>query len=198
LNPRYLLLPEGVHDLVFRGRETSTGLDSIVVSNDPSFVPSDGPLSGPNGAPVANRVEPGKRPRSSMAPAMVFDDRGRLDMVIGSPGGSAIIQYVTKTLVGVYDWNLDIQQAINHGNFGAQTSATTQLEKGSSVKDLGPGLGARGHTVSVVDINSGLHGITFNGVRDNGNRTGLAAIVLPYAGWAGGADPRREGIAAGF
>jgi gamma-glutamyltranspeptidase/glutathione hydrolase len=150
------------------------------------------------GAPVANRVEPGKRPRSSMAPVLVFDGKMRLEAIVGSPGGSAIIQYVTKTLIGLYDWNLDIQQAINHGNFGAQTTATTQLERGSSVKDLGPALSARGHTVSVVDINSGLHGITFNGMRDDGNRSGLAAIVLPYAGWAGGADPRREGTAAGF
>ena len=150
-----------------------------------------------NGTPVANRVEPGKRPRSSMAPAMVFDDRGRLDMVIGSPGGSAIIQYVTKAIVGVYDWNLDIQKAIDHGNFGAQTSATTNLEKGSSVAGLEAGLKARGHTVAVIDINSGLHGITFNGVRDNGYRGGLAAILKPYSGWAGGADPRREGTAAG-
>jgi gamma-glutamyltranspeptidase/glutathione hydrolase len=160
---------------------------------DFSFTPIDAA-----GKPVANRVEPGKRPRSSMAPSMVFDSKMRLEAVIGSPGGSAIIQYVAKVLIGLYDWNLDIQQAINHGNFGAQTSATTQLEKGSSVKDLGPALVARGHTVSVVDINSGLHGITFNGVRDNGNRSGLAAILLPYAGWAGGADPRREGIAAGY
>jgi gamma-glutamyltranspeptidase/glutathione hydrolase len=159
---------------------------------DFSFTPVDAA-----GKPVANRVEAGKRPRSSMAPVMVFDGQMRLDAVVGSPGGSAIIQYVTKTLVGLYDWNLDIQQAINLGNFGAQTSATTQLEKGSSVKDLGPGLVARGHTVSPIDINSGLHGVTFNGIRDNGNRSGLAAILLPYAGWAGGADPRREGIAAG-
>ena len=150
-----------------------------------------------NGAPVANRVEPGKRPRSSMAPAMVFDDRGRLDMVIGSPGGSAIIQYVAKAIIGVYDWNLDIQKSIDLGNFGAQTSATTNLEKGSSVAGLEAGLKARGHTVAVIDINSGLHGITFNGVRDNGYRGGLAAILKPYSGWAGGADPRREGTAAG-
>jgi len=159
---------------------------------DFSFTPTSA-----TGAPVANRVEPLKRPRSSMAPAIVFDDHGRLDMVIGSPGGSAIIQYVAKAIVGVYDWNLDIQKAIDHGNFGAQTSATTNLEKGSSVKDLEAGLKARGHTVAVIDINSGLHGITFNGVRDNGNRRGLAAILKPYAGWAGGADPRREGTAAG-
>ena len=159
---------------------------------DFSFTPT-----GAGGALVANRVEPGKRPRSSMAPAMVFDDRMRLQTVIGSPGGSAIIQYVTKVIVGVYDWDLNIQQAINLGNFGAQTTATTQLERASSVKDLDVGLRARGHTVSVVDINSGLHGIFFNGVRDTGNRSGLFGILRPYSGWAGGADPRREGIADG-
>jgi gamma-glutamyltranspeptidase/glutathione hydrolase len=174
----------------------TTTIESAFGSNqltDFSFTPTTAA-----GAPVANRVEPGKRPRSSMAPVLVFDDRMRLAAIVGSPGGAAIIQYVTRTLIGLYDWNLDIQQAINHGNFGAQTTATTQLERGSSVKDLGPALSARGHTVSVVDINSGLHGITFNGMRDDGNRSGLAAIVLPYAGWAGGADPRREGTAAGF
>ena len=64
-----------------------------------------------------------------------------------------------RRCVGVFDWNLDIQQAIDLGNFGAQTTATTKLEKGSSVKDLEPGLKARGHTVAVVDINTGLHGI---------------------------------------
>jgi len=160
---------------------------------DFSFTPTTA-----SGAPVANRVEPGKRPRSSMAPVLVFDGKMRLDAIVGSPGGSAIIQYVTKTLIGLYDWNLDIQQAINHGNFGAQATPTTQLEKGSSVKDLGPALAARGHTVSVVDINSGLHGITFNGVRDDGTLSWLWAILRPRTGWAGGADPRREGTAAGF
>jgi opacity protein-like surface antigen len=154
---------------------------------DFSFTPVDSA-----GKPVANRVEAGKRPRSSMAPMMVFDGQMRLDAAVGSPGGANIIQYVAKTLIGLYDWNLDIQQSINLGNFGAATSATTSLERGSSVKDLGPALQAKGHTVSVVDINSGIQGFTFNGVRDNGNRSGLAAVLKPYSGWAGGADPRRE------
>ncbi|HEX4884899.1 MAG TPA: gamma-glutamyltransferase [Casimicrobiaceae bacterium] len=159
---------------------------------DFSFTPTDSA-----GRVVANRVEPGKRPRSSMTPVLVFDDRMRLDAVLGSPGGSAIIQYVTKTVVGLYDWNLNVQQAINLGNFGAQTSATTQLERGSPVAALADPLRSRGHTVSVVDLNSGLHGITFAGARDDGNRSGLWAILRPYQGWAGGADPRREGTALG-
>jgi gamma-glutamyltranspeptidase/glutathione hydrolase len=159
---------------------------------DFSFTPT-----GAGGAPVANRVEAGKRPRSSMTPVVVFDDRMRLEAVLGSPGGAAIIQYVTKTVVGLYDWNLDIQQAINLGNFGAQASATTQLERGSPVAALADPLRARGHTVAIVDLNSGLHGITFAGARDEGNRSGLWSILFPYQGWAGGADPRREGIPMG-
>ena len=160
---------------------------------DFSFTPTDA-----QGVPVANRVEPGKRPRSSMAPVLVFDNDngGRLYAIVGSPGGSNIIQYVAKTLIGVLDWKLDIQSAINLGNFGAQTSPTTSLEKGSSVKDLGPGLQALGHTVSLIDINSGIQGITrLNSLPPYTG--GLAAIVKPLSGWAGGADPRREGTAAG-
>ena len=160
---------------------------------DFSFAPADS-----QGVPIANRVEPGKRPRSSMAPVLVFDNDngGRLHAVVGSPGGSNIIQYVAKTLIGILDWGLDIQSAINLGNFGAQTSPTTSLEKGSSVKDLGPGLQALGHTVSVVDINSGIQGITRINSR-HFETSGLGAIVRPLSGWAGGADPRREGTAAG-
>ena len=132
-----------------------------------------------------------------MAPVLVFDDRMRLEAIVGSPGGAAIIQYVTKTLIGLYDWDLDIQQAIDLGNFGAQTTATTQLEKGSSVAGLASTLAERGHTVSVVDINSGLHGIAFDGTRDGERRPGHAAAVPGRTRWAGGADPRREGGAAG-
>ena len=158
---------------------------------DFSFTPADAA-----GVPIANRVEPGKRPRSSMAPSIVFDDRGRLYAVVGSPGGSNIIQYVVKTLIGVIDWKLDIQGAIDLGNFGAQTSPTTSLEAGSSVKDLGPGLSALGHTVAVVDINSGIHGVVRLGNPD-APHSGLFGIVRPLRGWAGGADPRREGTAGG-
>ena len=160
---------------------------------DFSFAPTDA-----TGRPVANRVAPNKRPRSSMAPVLVFDNSngGRLHAVIGSPGGSNIIQYVAKTLIGILDWGLDVQDAINLGNFGAQTTATTSLEARSSVKDLGPALQARGHTVSVIDINSGVHGIT----RLNTTAPpviGLGGIVRSLSGWAGGADPRREGTADG-
>jgi hypothetical protein len=142
------------------------------------------------GRAIANRVEPGKRPRSSMAPVLVFDEDngGRLYAVIGSPGGSNIIQYVAKTLVGILDWKLDIQSAIDLGNFGAQTTATTSIERNSSVKDLGPGLQALGHTVSVIDINSGIHGITRLGPRAPVSG-GLAAIVKPLTG--GRAEPIR-------
>ena len=133
-----------------------------------------------------------------MAPMLVFDDRMRLDAIVGSPGGSAIVQYVTKTLIGLYDWNLDIQQAIDLGNFGALATATTQLERGSSVARLAPALAARGHAVSVVDINSGLHGIVFHGTRDGERRPGHATTAPGRIRWAGGADPRREGSAAGF
>ena len=147
------------------------------------------------GRPVANRVEAGKRPRSSMAPSFVFNANGDVEAVVGSPGGGNIIQYVVKTLVGLIDWKLDIQAAIDLPNFGAQTSATTEVEKGTVLAALQPGLAARGHTVAVVDINSGLQGIVFNGRRGT---TPAPFAKAPGKGtWAGGADPRREGTAKG-
>jgi gamma-glutamyltranspeptidase/glutathione hydrolase len=157
---------------------------------DFSLTPTDA-----DGHPVANRVEAGKRPRSSMAPSFVFNASGDVEAVVGSPGGSNIIQYVVKTLVGLVDWKLDIQAAIDLPNFGAQTSATTEVEKGTVLSALQPGLAARGHTVSVVDINSGLQGIVFNGMR---GKTPSPFAKAPGKGqWAGGADPRREGTAKG-
>ncbi|MGE3471134.1 MAG: gamma-glutamyltransferase [Vicinamibacterales bacterium] len=157
---------------------------------DFSLSPSDA-----EGRPVANRVEPGKRPRSSMVPSFVFNASGDVEAIVGSPGGSNIIQYVVKTLVGLIDWKLDIQAAIDLPNFGAQTSATTEMEKGTVLAALQPGLAARGHTVSVVDINSGLQGIVFNGMR--GGRPAPFAKAPGKGRWAGGADPRREGTAKG-
>jgi len=157
---------------------------------DFSLTPTDA-----EGRPVANRVEAGKRPRSSMAPSFVFNANGDVEAVVGSPGGSNIIQYVVKTLVGLVDWKLDIQAAIDLPNFGAQTSATTEVEKGTALAALQPGLTARGHTVSVVDINSGLQGIVFNGMR--GKAPASFAKSVGKGRWAGGADPRREGTAKG-
>ena len=92
---------------------------------DFSFAPSDA-----EGKPMANRVQPGKRPRSSMSPTLVFDKSdGRLLMSLGSPGGAAIIHFTAKTLVGTLDWGLDAQRAIDLPNFGSFNGPTV-LEKG--------------------------------------------------------------------
>ena len=131
------------------------------------------------GRPVANRVQGGKRPRSSMAPPMVFDDQGKLFMVIGSPGGHSIINYVAETLVNVLDWGMDIQQAIAAPRFGSR-NGPTELEKGTALEKLAPELERMGHTIRIRAEASGLHG-----------------IVRGKDGWAGGADPRREGVALG-
>jgi len=146
---------------------------------DFSFVPAEG------GKPVANRVQPGKRPRSSMAPTLVFDrTSGEIVATLGSPGGSLIIGYVAKTLVGVLDWNLDIQQAISLPNFGSR-NGPTELEEGRVSSALIDGLKARGHDVRVMPMTSGLQGIV-RVRREDGSLV-----------WAGGADPRREGVALG-
>ena len=128
---------------------------------------------------VANRIEPGKRPRSSMAPTMVFDRDGALVLALGSAGGSAIINQVVKTLVGALDWNLDIQQAIDLPNFGNR-NGPTELERGTAAAAWAGPLRALGHAVRLIDMTSGVHGI---------QRT--------RTGWSGGADPRREGVAKG-
>jgi gamma-glutamyltranspeptidase/glutathione hydrolase len=132
-----------------------------------------------NGKPVANRVEGGKRPRSSMAPTMVFDDKGKLAMLIGSPGGHAIINYVAETIVNVLDWGMDIQSAIAAPRFGSR-NGPTELERGTALERLAPELERMGHGVRIRPAGSGLHG-----------------IVRTKDGWAGGADPRREGVVLG-
>ncbi|MGZ9058216.1 MAG: gamma-glutamyltransferase family protein [Burkholderiaceae bacterium] len=138
-----------------------------------------------DGLPVANRVQPGKRPRSSMAPALVFDRTGgQLVGTVGSPGGSQIIGYVAKTLVGVLDWNLDVQQAISLPNFGSR-NGPTELERGRFSPSTIETLKSRGHDVREIDMASGLQGIF---------RVRLPGGAL---GWAGAADPRREGVALG-
>jgi gamma-glutamyltranspeptidase / glutathione hydrolase len=131
-----------------------------------------------------------------MAPTVVFNREGQVEALVGSPGGSNIIQYVTKTLVGLIDWRLDIQQAIDLPNFGAQTSATTTLEQGTVLAGLERALTAKGHSIAIADINSGLQGIVFNGTRANG-QPGAFARAPGQGQWAGGADPRREGTARG-
>ncbi|MEZ5476599.1 MAG: gamma-glutamyltransferase [Thiolinea sp.] len=132
-----------------------------------------------DGEQIANRVQPGKRPRSSMSPFMVFDENGKLMMLIGSPGGSRIISYVAQTLLGVLEWKLDIQSAIDLPHV-VNRNGKTELEQDTAAVNLQAGLEALGHTVSVQDLNSGLHG-----------------IVITAEGLEGGADPRRVGEVRG-
>ncbi len=130
------------------------------------------------GIPIANRVEPGKRPRSSMSPTMVFKD-GKPVMVIGSPGGSRIIGYVAQTIIAHIDWGMDIQQAINMPH-AVNRFGTYDLEKGTGAESLQAELESIGFKVNVRDLTSGLHG-----------------IVLREGKLYGGADPRREGTVMG-
>lgn len=140
---------------------------------DFSFAPSEG------GKPVANRVEPGKRPRSSMAPAVVFDAFGRLYAVTGSPGGSQIINYVAKTLVALLDWKMDPQRAVDFANIGNR-NGPTELERSSEAESWKAALEAKGHEVRLLEMTSGIQ-----------------AIVKTPEGYLGGADGRREGVAIG-
>jgi gamma-glutamyltranspeptidase/glutathione hydrolase len=126
----------------------------------------------------ANAVAPGKRPRSSMAPTIVFQ-QDEPSLVVGSPGGSMIINYVAKALVGTLDWRLDIQAAIELPNFGSRNGPTL-IEQRSKYEAHAPALLQRGHQVETIVLTSGLHGIE----RIRG-------------GWRGGADPRRDGTVKG-
>jgi gamma-glutamyltranspeptidase/glutathione hydrolase len=126
----------------------------------------------------ANQVAAGKRPRSSMAPVIVFDADGRVRMALGSPGGSWIINYVAKTLVAMIDWKLDPQAAIDVPNFGSRNGPLV-LEEGAP-SSLVEALKARGHEMQFARLVSGVH-----------------AIERVPDGWRGGADERREGVARG-
>ena len=142
---------------------------------DFSFVPADA-----SGKPIANRVQPGKRPRSSMSPTLVFDRRdGRVVMSAGSPGGAPIIHYTAKTLIGTLDWGLDPQAAIALPNFGS-LNGPTLLERGRFAPPTIDALKARGHAVQEADLTSGLQ-----------------ALLRTPTGWRGGADRRREGVVLG-
>ena len=140
---------------------------------DFSFAPRDGH------GPVANRVQPGKRPRSSMTPTLIFDGGGRLVATLGSPGGSRIIGFVAQSVIALLDWGLDAQAALSLPRHVNRNGAT-ELEAGTALESLAPALEALGHDVRIGPLVSGLH-----------------AVRRVDGGLEGGADPRREGIALG-
>ena len=132
-----------------------------------------------DGKPVANRVEGGKRPRSSMAPTIVFKG-GEPYLLIGSPGGSRIINYVAQALVTILDWGMDPQDALELGHVAHRNGKTLDLEAGTTAAAFQAELEAKGHPVAMRDMNSGLH-----------------AILIEDGTLTGAADPRREGVALG-
>jgi gamma-glutamyltranspeptidase/glutathione hydrolase len=133
-----------------------------------------------DGRAVPNRVQPGKRPRSSMSPTLVFERQNmRLVLVTGSPGGAPIIHYTAKTLLGTLAWGLDAQQAVELPNFGS-LNGPTLLEAGRFPAQTIEALKARGHDVREQELTSGAH-----------------TLLRAAGGWSGGADPRRDGSVVG-
>lgn len=141
---------------------------------DFSFLPQD-----EDGTDIANRVEPGKRPRSSMNPTIVFGPGETLEYVLGSPGGPGIIPFNLKTIFALIDWNMDAAKAAALVNFGG-TERGVFLETDARWDWLAEALTAKGHDVKRMPMTSGLH-----------------VIAVTPGGLEGGADPRREGVALG-
>lgn len=142
---------------------------------DFSFQPRD-----EEGRPIANRVEPGKRPRSSMSPTLVFDrNNGAFIASLGSPGGAAIIHYTARTLIAMFDWGLDAQRAIDLPH-AVTLGGPVFVEQGRFPQSTVEALQARGHEVTERELTSGLQ-----------------AIRRTADGFFSGADPRREGIVMG-
>ena len=131
-----------------------------------------------DGKPVANRVEGGKRPRSSMSPTIVFEN-GRPILLTGSPGGSRIINYVTQSVIAILDWGMDPQDAVAMPHV-VNRNGTTDLEENTDAVDFQADLEARGHELNIRELQSGLH-----------------TILIDQFGYYGAADPRRAGVAVG-
>ena len=138
---------------------------------DFSFVPVR------DGRPVANAVGPGKRPRSSMSPVIMFDDEGAFFAALGSPGGPAIIGYVVKTLIALIDWDMPLQDAVNAANVVYPRDQAV-IEEGALDSQIIAGLEAKGHAILQRELTSGIHAVR---VREDG-------------AFEGAADPRREGV----
>lgn len=154
---------------------TGRMVDGFFLNNqltDFSFSPTD-----PDGRPAANAVAPGKRPRSSMSPAILLDHDGNLAGAVGSPGGNSILAYVAKALVGVADWNLPMQQAIALPNLIAR-GHNFDAELSRMSPQLKAGLRARGMKLR----------------KGSGEGSGLQGLLVTPRGITGGADPRREGV----
>ncbi|WP_249645333.1 gamma-glutamyltransferase family protein [Nocardia sputi] len=167
-------------------------VDGFLLNNQLTDFSAD-PM-GTDGILVANRIQPNKRPRSSVSPTLVFSkaadgSRGPLTHVAGSAGGSLIIQFVLKTLIGMLDWGLDPQQAVSAPTFGASNDQSTSL-------------GGEHPNLDAAD--NGDHDALVLRLRELGHQvsvarqsSGLTAIRRDSDGWIGGADPRREGAVSG-
>ncbi len=154
-------------------------VDGFFLNNqltDFSFAPRD-----ENGAPAANAVGPGKRPRSSMSPTVIIDRQGRFVAAVGSPGGLAIPSFVLKAIVGVLDWNLSMQQAVALPNLIAIGDFYV-----SEPEKFAPGV-VEGLATRGVAVRGGF----------GGEGSGLHGVMVRDGRLEGGADPRREGVARG-
>ena len=158
-------------EYVFGSHQMAGGMILNNQLTDFSFVPER------DGLPVANAVAPGKRPRSSMTPVIVFDDEGKVYAALGSPGGPAIIGFVAKTLIAMIDWGMDMQAAIDFPHAVYPRGAPT-LEAGGYDPQIIDGLKRLGHELVERELNSGLHGFR----------------VTEGGAYDGGADKRREGV----
>lgn len=162
-------------------------VDGFLLSNqltDFSINPTDA-----KGNLVANRIEANKRPRSTMAPTLVFKgtELGDFYIATGSPGGGTIIQFVVKSLVGILDWNMDVQQATSLVNFGATNSLSTNIDSSNPTLDLlalVTELQSKGHVVNQAAQSSGISTI-------------MKVAINQQKKYAGGVDPRREGLVLG-
>ncbi len=161
----------------FSWSENGAGAGSPAAGNSAPASPA--PVNPASGIPAANAVASGKRSRSAMAPTLVFGSAGKLEFILGSPGGPPIINYVAKALVGLIDWKLPLADTFAQPHYGSRNRAT-EIEKGTRIEALALPLKAMGHEISIGEFTSGYTG-----------------IAITPGGLTGAVDPRREGTARG-